>query len=531
MVLDFCPFEADPGHPTEFKKISFKHKDIRYDLGYELRFIHPYTWDNLQQEVSDAELLAGAVLQTKTSGETNPLQERYDDISEHFLIVGRERGSRQTRQKKFWDLVEKHRRILEEADSADSEEDDDTADENYYLNYEDQGDGTYRFWLQNVYGDTTAAIMYALPCCPSCYHVLPKGWFNPEYKKFMAVGMLGAPKTGKTTLLYSMIADNFKKISEAPQWTFSHSGESAEEPVFYKMLQDADTMCNDYGSCPLRTDEKHWTEPVFIEVEHGESGNKFFLGIYDASGENQNYGSGQHTQQIHGCFDAIINLLQPESLSCYYAPEPEEAREEPLVNTQDLEAHLNDIAAQGALQRDAGETHVSLLDLVQRQPVHPGNNNLDSPFKFLHSYMLRVRDAAKKQYIAFTLVKCDKLRSGLDHPDEAKRIDESIRNMIPLDQIDLQISFLNRDNRAESNEIIRELMTMYMTDGERYIRTFERKFQAGCSYHCVSALGCDTTPVEGEKNQLVGKYKPICVAEPLLACLEAWYDKQVWGND
>ncbi|MCD8356327.1 MAG: hypothetical protein LUE11_07130 [Clostridia bacterium] len=548
MALNFCPFETEPGHPDQFKKIKFnKEDDLRYVLGYELRFILPHAWDELNEKLTDSQDLQKKYVQI---AEDSKLKDKYYDNTEHYLIVGiNEEG--QLRQKAFWDLVEKHGKILdgeiieEESQNkiANRTEEKDSGYENaaqpdhsrfiptnkggrYYLRCADQGDGTYRFWLQTKDGEYTSDFMYALPCCPHCHHVLPKGWLDPQYTKFMSVGMLGDSETGKTTMLYSMIADDFEAFMDYDDdnplpWDFSHTTRKDEEPLYDRIVEATKEMCRDNGICPRRTEKDHWIEPLFIEVGHTESENRFILGIYDASGENQDYGQGQHTQQIHGCFDAIINLLQPETLSCYCAPESEKTQ----VDTEILENHLKSIAEQGEMQRNAGKSRMRMCDLVQ--PVKRQKSDVEmmtKPFNFLNRYLLQYDTAARKQHVSFTIVKCDKLRKGLDHAN----IDEEIRNFIPMEPISLSEGFLDEDARKLRQSAFKQLMMDYMVKGKVLIKKYNQKFKS-CSYHCVSALGCDTVEISEGRTQLVGEYNPICITEPLLACVEKWYAEQKWG--
>lgn len=552
MALNFCPFETEPGNPNQFKKIDInKKEDVRYKLGYELRMIKrtskPRTWEEIEELLDNGDYLEKCV----QVGADQKLKDKYNDAEEHYLVVGTNEESNQARQKLFWDFVEKHEKILKgekpeevqvtkakgrtaESDFADTTTSTDTLVKGggkYYLRCVEK-DGTYVFSLESKNGENTGDVMYALPCCPHCHHVLPKGWLNERYKKFMCIGMLGDSESGKTTMLYSMIANKFSAFREPGiPWRFSHTTRKDEEPLFDQIAEAAKDMCRDHGTCPVRTERDRWIEPIFMEVKHPQSGNEFILGVYDASGENQDYGQERNEQQIHGCFDAIINLLQPEALSCYHAPEPEEVR----VDMQALEEHLSNIEQQGEMQRNADEggsrKRISeLSQFVRRQ--QPEDENLIDPFAFLENYMNQVNDdVTAKQHVSFTIVKCDKLQRGLNPVDGAENIDPAIQNIIPQEPISLEEGFLDPEARKLRQDAFRELMKKYMPYGDYFIDDlFEMAFKS-CSYHCVSALGCDTIPLSANQNKLVDRYRPICITEPLLACVEEWYAEQQWGND
>ena len=152
------------------------------------------------------------------------------------------------------------------------------------------GDIRYEFENgQHIFKKRNKKIIRAMPCCPYCHSRLPIGWEDAD--DFAAISLMGRTESGKTTMLYSWLVDNWEKLSsvflEDGREIFitpAHREDDPTDTMYYTLEQEAKAMCQDYGTCPHNTEKDIPLPPVFLKVVFDE--RTMIVGIYDNAGEN-----------------------------------------------------------------------------------------------------------------------------------------------------------------------------------------------------------------------------------------------------
>ncbi len=519
-ALDFCPYEIDEKRSGEFKKIDMDN------LAYELVFHEGYNIGMLQTILPGCGFIRSG---------TDERREKYNDTSIcHMLWEALEIEGKSgiERLKALVDAqnaeVLRTQASMKQYDTgnADQKQDDDLdriwqkkllkyelreADQVYIVRYDDQS------------GERTSIIMEAIPCCPSCHQRFPVGWMCAE--DFCGISLLARSGGGKTTFLVSMMTEDWRCLNYlGSDWAVSpaHDVVDGRDGQYCKMKKAAEQL-NDEGICPDHTAVGHLIPPVFLNVSYKK--HKMIVGLYDNSGEVLKVmdPAGEKISMLLNMY-AHIYMIEPEQMSLRL-PEKD-------VGQKSFGCRVLSLKEQGALQREHDGEEVSGHDLLEKTTASRGFKKKRGDPMNMYQKMKKVYqdcgllDRLKKQHLACTVIKCD-LLEGLDEIEEF-----SAQSWLLFERQEGSALF-NDEQRFARERLIRDFFSRFVFRNPAQEESLRGDFGGSVSWHCISALGCDTEEVEdGNGNdrmfQLLGEYDPIRVAEPLVACMEKRVGENRW---
>lgn len=515
--LNFCPYETDIS-TKKFKSIDMTN------LAYEIIFMKPYNFDVLRNTI-----LAGKTDIIK-KGEDVKLKLLYNDNSVHYMLWAAPKGG-----------VSGISRLLKAIDESNEKTDINPEDEYEGVNFDDtnipleyeieESSGSYiiSFATDSIFGKIP--IMKAVPCCPNCHMRLPVGWVNAE--EFCPISLLGRTGGGKTTYKLSLMANEWDALRNIKSgWIINAAHETAEgfDYWYTQLSRAAKIMAVENGECPPNTQTEKWVSPLFMALNI--NGHKMIVGLYDNSGETLKEMTSMDPRIILlSNMYAHIYIIEPEQMPLKLRDNKEENFEDKKY-FEDVE--IMTVEEQGAFQKENMGKMVRAIDLIN--PPKSQKNKIEHKedvLSMLKNYQrllqqMGVIDRMKNQHLCATVIKCD-LLEGLSEIESINHSQFLFQHGRPSDIFNL---------RRAREEIIEELFKKYV-----FIRDEQSDFIEGAmgsySYHCVSALGCDTYVtnedreiiefIQGKEvkgienmkiNRLKGEYNPIRVAEPLAYCLE-----------
>lgn len=368
-------------------------------------------------------------------------------------------------------------------------------------------------------------LMYAYPCCPYCHNRLPLGWLNAE--DFAPIALMAPSGSGKTSLLYSMMNGNWSAISTYLQvnvpkgvgnLTISscHACDAKDEP-YVSMMEAAGKMCQDKGQCPDNTDREHGIPPVFLRVAYfGADKHKHIMivGFYDNSGENlkiMNSRGRVNLEFLQRRMSAEMYLFEPKDLNIAL-----KTTQATVVKPSLSSCYVVKLEEQGDYQVKTPGPFLA-GDLLKQKvvPTKTEQTNIFSVYNSHKNAMGDTQDRLKKRQFIGILSKCDLIEQlkGIDKQSDYKMLFD---RGVPRDLLDLNAHAM-RSGLVAQMILKEQLMT------EAAFSVFGQEYGSR-SWHCVSALGCDTesqkeNPEDKTGGKLKGTYAPIGIAYPLMDCI------------
>lgn len=509
-MLDFCPYEADI-IKKEFLKIDYEN------LAYELIFMVGHSYEEL------GETVLGNQLEFIRTGEDERLKKFYGETAEHYMLweayKGRKNGMEQLKET----IERANKTVLEQVNeqmSYDTASYDSALINNNKMLACQMDTDTGNYIISIVSDEGKVEIAKAVPCCPNCHKRLPTGWIKAE--DFCPVSLLGRTQGGKTTLKLSLLANDMEAFDMlGTEWFVSEAHENMQG-VDEQYTRFAGAACQMVtgGACigPTQTGKK--VAPLFLMVEYKR--HKFIVGLYDNSGEvlatmNTNDARLILLTNMY----AHIYLIEPEHLRIHLAQKKGKRKKSAQCQMMTLEE-------QGQFQEEHQGSVVYARDLLkmeenEEEKVQKGEN----PLLMLKNYekllgKMNKRGRLKEQHLCTTLIKCD----VLEHVSEIQNLNHS----------ELLFQHELADD-SENAQIIREKLVKEILNTYAFTQqpeNFLENKMRSVSYHCISALGCDTheETVDGKTiDRLSGPYAPIRAAEPLIACLRKKVIENGWFNE
>ena len=385
-------------------------------------------------------------------------------------------------------------------------------------------EGNYEF-----FNKARQKVMTALPCCPHCHMRLPKGWGDVE--DFCIVSLIGPTGSGKTTMLLSLMADQWKALGKrirvnGSTINITPANYSGYGGFYDDMSRLADQLSKD-GECPEGTVKEKLIQPVFLNINYKK--HRMAVGIYDNAGENL-----ANPDTIRkGFLKAVIDrsnvdmyLFDPEDMNIELVRSRIDSKsiKEVLENCK-----VEDIEEQGKNQAAAGKKRILAKEVLRAaykgeektQNDQQGRNKttLDvyRSVKLARNDRTNEWEKRKNRRFLGVIIKSDLLSPVVDENTYGTlfrntSVDPSMKNIVDLtsDTITDMIKeyrLLGNLSDAEVDEI-----------GEEY---------KGLSWHCISALGCDAEL----HGALKGAYDPIRVEEPLIRCIVDRIADNGWINE
>ena len=283
----------------------------------------------------------------------------------------------------------------------------------------------------------------------------------------------------------------------------------ADEP-YHTMKLIADEMCKG-GYCPDNSNRDYRIPPLFLQVKY--EGHKLIIGFYDNSGENLKNMNLEEKRQLDILLEkmfAEMYLFEPKDLGVVLQRERKASLEEIVSKCKVME-----LEKQGAFQARSQNSCIAgnLLDVVyeeentQKEDLMTVYNN--------HTDVMISRgkeDLLGERHFIGIISKCD-LLENLDGIKGNPDYEQLFKREIPND-------LLNFEAQEIRSELVKD---MILNCGLMENDVFEMlgADHKTISWHCVSALGCDTEKESGSMagGKLLGTYKPIRIAEPLVNCI------------
>lgn len=514
-MINLCPFD--------FQKI--RNLD---DLAYELIFMHGHDLDELKKKLSGDTGFIKAEEDKKRKGAFGDFSKRY------ILKATNGRKNEINGLKKLLKLIDSESETKDIADSYKTTDgfersDDRTAEAFAEIEYEKLEDGVYEFSYAATDETMGGVFMRAYPCCPSCHSRFPKGWFDAD--DFCAIDFMAKKGHGKTTLLLSLMANNWKVLQRPGEgWQISAAHDRHRNLDFwYSRYQEmSEEMTKKTARrkdcfCPDSTQVDKWVSPVFLKAKYKDK--LMMVGLYDNSGENLEH-IDEHDVRMLALSQMFghIYLIEPSQMHVGVM------QEAPAVVSSPIK--LMSIEEQGEFQRQHEGDVVLARDLLTeaKAPVQQEQTDAMDMISEYLSFMadLDLEDKIQDQHICATIIKSDLLK-GLD---EVRNIENS------------SYLFENTTGNVFQNQIARQRITkkvfeeLVFSDPDTDREILESF--GSVSYHCVSAIGCDTEEREvfvattktvnneevevkdsiGKKRVLKGEYAPIRIADPIMNCLQ-----------
>ncbi len=520
-MLNFCPFD--------FQKI----RDLD-DLAYELIFMHGHDLDELKKKLNgDANFIKAE--------EDKKRKDAFADSSKRYILKATNgRKNEVNGLKKLLRLIDSE---IEDADdrrqTTDGFERSDEKDLETFaeIEYEKLEDGVYEFRYVATDETMGGVFMRAYPCCPSCHSRFPKGWFDAD--DFCAIDFMAKKGHGKTTLLLSLMANNWKALQRPGEgWQISAAHDRHRNLDFwYSRYQEmSDEMTKKTARrkdcfCPDSTQVDKWVSPVFLKAKYQDK--LMIVGLYDNSGENLEH-IDEHDVRMLALSNmfAHIYLIEPSQMHVALMQESSSDKEGAMK--------LMSIEEQGEFQKlhDGDRILARELLTAAKMPVPEGQTDAMDMVSEYISFMedLDLEDVLADQHICATIIKSDLLKEL----DEVNNIENA------------SYLFANTAGNVFQNQIARQRITkkvfeeLVFSDPDTDKEILESF--GSVSYHCVSAIGCDTEEKEvfvtatktvnneevemkdsiGKKRVLKGEYAPIRIADPIMNCLQKRVEMLGW---
>lgn len=504
-MLNFCPYEIEPDD-SAFKKIDLEN------LAYEVFFIDGFSFEDLKDTAlvklyNDREDIDPNVTHTIRKnggalkvGKDPRLKAFYNDEGTHYMLYEKLLTEPKSGIQRFMEYLEQ------------GNEDIRNGEELIALNCIEQS-GTYIISYAEGSGMPTRNIMVVVPCCPSCHQKLPSGWQFAE--DFCGISLLAPRGGGKTTFLVSMLVRDLECFQDIdPEWIIS-AAHSKQDGTFMKMKESADKLY-DERECPDPTDTEHSIAPVFLKVNY--RGHFLMVGIYDNSGEvlsSMNNTLARIRLLPH--MDSHIYMIEPEDMNIDLAEEKVQADEEGAAKLLTLEE-------QGKLQKVRRNDKVRANELLVSVRSEKRKNPL-AMYNAMRTMMNNAMQLEKlqSQHICCTIIKCDKL----EELDEFKEKDLS-QALFQRGPVDMEGELLDETRKSLRQKMLdEEVFSKYVFSTTKQKHSFIGSVKS-VSWHCVSALGCETENYAPNKYRLVGAYDPIRLEEPILACVVKKVEENGW---
>ena len=398
------------------------------------------------------------------------------------------------------------------------------AEEKVTIETDDQGVVTFRLGIK--------VLMYAYPCCPHCHNRLPLGWLNAE--DFVPISLMAPSGSGKTTLLYSMMNGNWSAVSTylgvnipkgVGNLTISscHACDVKDEP-YVSMMKAAEEMCRENGQCPDNTDRGHGIPPVFLRVTYiGAETHKHIMivGFYDNSGENlviMNPRGQVNLEFLQKRMSAEMYLFEPKDLNIVVNTAKQSVAKPSLSS-----CYVMKLEEQGEYQ--AKTPGVFLAGDLLKQKVVPEKTEQTNIFAVYNSHRNAMgnnpENLKKRQFIGI-LSKCDLL----------KQLDSQGAYGMLFRQQEDTTDLLDLNAHAMRSKLVSQLILEEQLMTKAAFSVFGKEYMS-ISWHCVSALGCDTenqkeNPEDKTGGKLKGNYAPIGIAYPLMDCILKRISQNRW---
>lgn len=406
--------------------------------------------------------------------------------------------------------VEMAGNAMNQADLPDYDEDDfEVPDSNRKFSITEVETDKGMFTFKNPYKQV---VMSALPCCPYCHLRLPEGWDKAE--DFCAVSLMGPHGSGKTTMLLSLIANDWEKLSG-----FKINGKplqitSAQREGFggnYDELCKAAKTLVKNKKCPPETEQNQWILPVFLQVDY--DGHKLILGIYDNAGENLSNPDPIKKTFLRPLIDktfADIYLFDPKDmLGVELRPQSFSESQKADVFEQ---SKIIEIDEQGEFQKANSGKRIKGSELLEAvahlNPTDDEDKDRNRTTLDVYNRIKKVRQAAdcleamEEMYFVGVIIKSDLLEE-MGHRDYGILFDRRTDGMTDINQM------MGRSRMAV--DMIKEFKLF----GDKDVDEIGSEYGKDRTWHCISALGCDAQT----HGELLGEYAPIRVAEPLITCI------------
>lgn len=481
-MLDFCPFD--------FTKIDMEN------LAYELVPLNGLTWEKIKEETFFGESEVLDYIEENDTVRSEEFLERKKTDVQHVMVL-EDRAGKKSGFQHILELLEKN-----------------------------GGDIRYEFENgQHIFKKRNKKIIRAMPCCPYCHSRLPIGWEDAD--DFAAISLMGRTQSGKTTMLYSWLVDNWEKLSavflEDGREIFitpAHREDDPTDAMYYALEQEAKAMCKDYGNCPHNTEKDISLPPVFLKVVFDS--RTMIVGIYDNAGENL-------TSRAYDGNTAIMEKLLDKMFAEIFLFDPEDMKlvdSEEELEVSERACKIMDLEEQGSFQLEHKRERIHANELLSGGKENRKN---EERFESLRAYnrikrarnTMNLTNKMKSMYLVGVLSKCDLIENMPVVQNERIYGDLFMRGVKQYSPLD--------DNQIEGrSDIVRKLFTdlnLFGEDTLNWFHVFERDHEyGGVFWDCISALGCKAQ----QQGTLYGKYAPIRVLDPLLTCIIKRLEDNEW---
>lgn len=519
MKLDFCP--------NCFDKID--ENNLSYELIYasdwDEKRLENETYFGKMQTRSKIISTADSVKVTTTKGDTQT-QERSiirPGMMKNFVL--------QLNMK----FVESSKSIFDDNDQDDVEQygekdslvlekkEEPQDDDKKKIIYEELN-GEYSFfvvWPQTGKKARAGHIMKAIPCCPMCKRLLPESWLIAD--DFCAVTLIAPTSSGKTSFLYSIIGNNMKELKKIGTLNGVNirvsRANSQSDIEFNEIMKKADAMCRDKGKCPENSPYAA-IPAIYLLVTYGE--HRFILGFYDNAGELLRiYDPDKYDflDKLKSGMFADFHLFDPKymsSMSTYSgAGATVRRRKEDYV--------LEDIEHQGIYQDSLNDRIIHAEDVLNEEiEVEEKDLDLAAIMETYESIMdARLRVGAETNKCFFGIV----IKSDL--LEKVEDIGEKYAPLFQRGNVDLldETERMLREDMVKKMIFEHDMLDINSNDINAYFSKFEEDY-GNASWYAISALGCDAIIA----GNLLGKYNPILVAEPVAQCIKKYIIDKKWIN-
>lgn len=495
-MLDFCPHEPDYDKMDgSFKKIDMSN------LAYEMKFRYRRTYEELKEKT----VLGNVIDNIVVRGSDIHSKKIFNDDSTHFMLW-EGRGSREN----GLDML---RKAIEEANKEElSKQTSEFIGEEAYggpqllsFNKNPNTEGIYTISYAEGSDMAGTPIADLVPCCPNCHRPLPIGWQHAE--AFQALSLMAYTSGGKTTFLVSMMADNWGCFNTLDENLHVSAAHDPEYEKWFAELKDASKRLVNNGECPDPTPPGNERIPaLFLNVKY--HGHRMILGLYDNAGETfKNMAPGNPSVIMLSCMNGHLFMIEPEDL---HVQLPEKIVPKAPIEQYELMS-IQEQAEYQSKHRNESVVAKDLLENVEkrvrrrRQDWFEMYSNMKDAFQ-----RHEIEHLLQKQHLYGTVVKCDLL--------------EDLPEFIALPQ--KSMLFSREDMDLNSNQMFLQQEMIREKIFERYVFRDEKQKNkllgdfASASWHCISALGCDTKIIPGENDVFdIDAYAPIRLAEPIMTCV------------
>ena len=363
-----------------------------------------------------------------------------------------------------------------------------------------------------IYHPNQSEMMVLYPCCPKCYTILPKNWFDS--RDYYPISLLAPKVGGKTTLLCSWLVNNFEAFTQLGQMGDDYDvlygvpgGKEAFKIQSY-FYEQADVMYQT-GKYPDTT-ELNCVPPMYLQIYNRKKNETLLVGIYDCAGEMLRQASAGHENATAFLthMSAFIYLVEARRM---YGVEMEEESQKQAGTV----CRVLSLEEQGQMQEMmASREPVPASSLIKNR-----SRIVENPWEIYNSVLqvLKGEHVNRHQHMAYSIIKSDEI----ENRPEVRKIrnwDVLFRN--PNAKRALDVNYI-----LEANLVAKEIFRQLVIEGNEEekngrMEKLESDF-SGVSWHCVCAA---REPKEGEPY----RYSSIRKADPLVGCLLGELEKLEW---